>query len=87
MHTNSRNGGKSFAKISLHAFFLHQVAELFVSEADKAAKTAAAAGYTKLEINKVSMQWLQVLAEGWVRKSGFCPGGCFFYVLFVVLCS
>jgi len=41
------------------------VTELFVAEADKAAKTAAAAGYTKLEINKVSMQWLQVLAEGW----------------------
>lgn len=41
------------------------VTELFVSEADKAAKTAAAGGYTKLAINKVSMQWLQVLAEGW----------------------
>jgi len=41
------------------------VTELFVSDADRAAKTAAAAGYTKLAINKVSMQWLQVLAEGW----------------------
>eukprot|EP00729_Bicosta_minor_P021388 gene21388-25102_t len=54
------------------AIFAAAVTELFVSAADKAAKTTAAAGYTKLAINKVSMQWLQVLAEGWASPlTGF----------------
>jgi len=39
--------------------------ELFVSDADKAAKVAAAAGYYKVPMDKVSCQWLQTLAEGW----------------------
>lgn len=50
-----------------------QVFELFVAEADKAARTAAAAEYPKLPINKVSCQWLQVLAEGWASPlKGAC---------------
>jgi len=39
--------------------------ELFVAEADVAAKTAAADTYPKVAMNKVSTQWLQCLAEGW----------------------
>jgi 3'-phosphoadenosine 5'-phosphosulfate synthase len=39
--------------------------ELFVAPADVAAKKAAAAGYPKLAINKLSCEWLQTLAEGW----------------------
>jgi 3'-phosphoadenosine 5'-phosphosulfate synthase len=41
------------------------VIELFVSDADREAKTAFAATLPTLNINKLSMQWLQVLAEGW----------------------
>lgn len=41
------------------------VVELFVSEEERAGKIAEASGLTKLPIDKLSMQWLQVLAEGW----------------------
>jgi 3'-phosphoadenosine 5'-phosphosulfate synthase len=41
------------------------VTELFVAEADKAAKVKAAAAYPKFPLNKVSCEWLQVLSEGW----------------------
>jgi 3'-phosphoadenosine 5'-phosphosulfate synthase len=41
------------------------VDELFVSEADRPAKEAEAATLFKHEIDEVTMQWVQVLAEGW----------------------
>eukprot|EP00054_Salpingoeca_dolichothecata_P038005 m.12626 g.12626 ORF g.12626 m.12626 type:complete len:610 (-) comp8144_c0_seq1:503-2332(-) len=49
-----------------------QVQELFVPEDQKDAKTAEAASLPKLNIDKLSMQWLQVLAEGWASPlTGF----------------
>lgn len=46
--------------------------ELFVAPEESAAKKAEAAGLTKLPIDKLTMQWLQVLAEGWASPlTGF----------------
>jgi len=48
------------------------ITELFVAAADVAAKTAEAAGLPKIAINKVSCEWLQILAEGWASPmTGF----------------
>eukprot|EP00042_Codosiga_hollandica_P035472 m.263425 g.263425 ORF g.263425 m.263425 type:complete len:606 (+) comp54642_c0_seq1:138-1955(+) len=48
------------------------VQELFVPADQVAAKTAEAAALPKLAIDEVSLQWLQVLAEGWASPlSGF----------------
>lgn len=41
------------------------VIELFVKPDEKAAKIAEAAGLPKLEMSKLSMQWFQILSEGW----------------------
>lgn len=49
-----------------------KITELFVPASERAAKTAEAASLPKLNIDKVSMQWLQVLAEGWASPlTGF----------------
>ena len=46
--------------------------DLHVAEADMAAKKTEAAGLPKLNIDKLSTQWLQVLAEGWAAPlTGF----------------
>ncbi|EGD83518.1 bifunctional 3'-phosphoadenosine 5'-phosphosulfate synthase [Salpingoeca rosetta] len=45
---------------------MHPAAEeLFVPEAEVAAKTEEAAALPKLNIDKLTTQWLQVLSEGW----------------------
>jgi len=41
------------------------IVELFVPAADVAAKTAAAASYPKIAMDKTQCQWLQTLSEGW----------------------
>lgn len=56
--------------------------DLFVPAADVAAKTAEAAGLTKLPIDKITMQWLQCLAEGWASPvNGFMREEMFLKVL------
>lgn len=48
------------------------IIELFVPEDKRASKTAYAETLPKLDISKLSMQWLQVLAEGWASPlTGF----------------
>jgi len=42
-----------------------ELVELFVDPSQKEARTAVAAGLPTLNISKLSMQWVQVLAEGW----------------------
>lgn len=49
-----------------------KIHELFVPEAELEAKLAEAATLPSLPIDKLSMQWLQVLAEGWASPlTGF----------------
>ena len=58
--------GKRFHyRLQTHKLPTPEITELFVAPADLAAKTATAAGLAKVAINKLSYQWLQVLAEGW----------------------
>lgn len=42
-----------------------EITELFVADSEKAAKAAEAAKLPKLPMDQLSLQWLQVLAEGW----------------------
>jgi len=59
-----------------------KIYELFVSDADKAAKTTEAASLPKLNIDELSMQWLQMLAEGWASPlKGFMREKEFLQVL------
>ena len=42
-----------------------QISELYVPESELAAKKKEAETLKSVEISKLSLQWLQVLAEGW----------------------
>ena len=44
---------------------INEVRELFVPESERHEQTLIAESLPSLPINKVNMQWLQVLAEGW----------------------
>ena len=63
--------GKHFPKISLYFFYNYawtsrpQISELYVPESELAAKKKEAETLKSVEISKLSLQWLQVLAEGW----------------------